>query len=147
MTTVVCSSTEMIMASDSMMDDCGMKARTRKVFRIRGSLVGIAGDTVIAMRILDALRGGAEPRGISIKQLEGVDLMILEPGGAIYTTNGKGIVEPVRVEGPFYAIGSGNQAAMAAMHMGASVTQSIQIAKKVDTGTGGRIRVYRIRRS
>lgn len=43
------------------------------------------------------------------------------------------------VFGDFCATGSGEQAANAAMHMGADALKAVQIASKVDTGTDDRI--------
>lgn len=41
-----------------------------------------------------------------------------------------------KIEEPFYAIGSGGQAARAAMTMGADPKQAIKIASKIDSATG-----------
>jgi len=40
---------------------------------------------------------------------------------------------------PFYAVGSGTKAAMAAMHCGKSAVEAVRIACKVDTYSSGRI--------
>jgi ATP-dependent protease HslVU (ClpYQ) peptidase subunit len=48
------------------------------------------------------------------------------------------------VEDDFSAIGSGAQAAMAAMHMGADVKRAIEIASQVDVGSGGKIQYHTI---
>lgn len=47
--------------------------------------------------------------------------------------------QPTPIYEPFFAIGSGCQAALAAMHMGASAEKAVQIASLVDPYTGGEI--------
>lgn len=44
-----------------------------------------------------------------------------------------------------YAIGSGQDHAWTAMDMGATAKQSVQMAMKRDTGTGGKIRTCRVK--
>ena len=52
--------------------------------------------------------------------------------------------QPMPVLDDFYAIGSGDMAAMAAMHMGATAGQAVEVAAKVDLGTGGIIETERV---
>jgi 20S proteasome alpha/beta subunit len=47
-------------------------------------------------------------------------------------------------EGAFHAIGSGADAALAALHMGASAEQAVEVAIKVDQGSGPPIGVLRV---
>lgn len=44
---------------------------------------------------------------------------------------------PIKMENEFCAIGSGGEAAMAAMHMGASASEAVRIASLVSSGCGG----------
>jgi hypothetical protein len=46
---------------------------------------------------------------------------------------------PVQILEPFYAIGSGAKAALAAMHCGKSAVEAVRIAARIDPYTGGRI--------
>lgn len=43
-----------------------------------------------------------------------------------------------------YSLGSGSSFALAAMDMGASAKEAVKMAKKRDTGTGGKIRTYKL---
>lgn len=45
-----------------------------------------------------------------------------------------------------YAIGSGSEFARGAMSMGADAVTAVKVAAKLDTGTGGKIRTYKIRK-
>lgn len=46
--------------------------------------------------------------------------------------------------GEYFAIGSGTDHAYTAMDLGLSAKEAVKMAAKRDTGTGGRIRVYKI---
>jgi len=47
--------------------------------------------------------------------------------------------QPYQLKDKFAAVGSGSQAALAAMHCGKSPKDSVRIAAKIDPATGGRI--------
>jgi hypothetical protein len=70
------------------------------------------------------------------------EALILNDDGSIETGSTYGIIHPCLE--PFYAIGSGTKAALAAMHMGAGAEEAVKIACKVDPHTGGEIQVFRI---
>jgi len=70
------------------------------------------------------------------------EALILHSDGQIETGSTYGVVHPCHE--PFYAIGSGSKAALAAMHMGADAIKAVDIACKVDPHTGGEIQVFRI---
>jgi hypothetical protein len=68
------------------------------------------------------------------------DALILHADGTIETGSSYGIIHECNEE--FYAIGSGTKCALAAMHMGATAAESIEIAKKIDPHTGGKVQVF-----
>ena len=45
-----------------------------------------------------------------------------------------------KVDEPFFAVGSGACAALGAMHMGATAKEAVEIAKKIDLYTGGKVK-------
>jgi len=51
---------------------------------------------------------------------------------------------PIPLDGP-YSIGSGSPYAWAAMDMGADAVKAVKIAAGRDTGTGGRVRTFKVR--
>lgn len=59
--------------------------------------------------------------------------------------DGKVWESPVHPSKP-YAIGSGRDHAFTALDMGASAYQAVEMAAKRDTGTGGKIRTFTIKR-
>ena len=136
MTTIAVDAKAGLMASDSHWTDSDECGPVRKVFRIKGSLVGFAGDLkqIAAVRawLAGGMRGQA-PRG-------DVTALILSPSGARVWTPLDGFIDvPHR-----FAVGTGGKAARAAMLAGASCSRAVAIAREVDAGTSGRTRVYRL---
>ena len=127
------------MASDSQWIAGDVIGSVRKVWRVRGDLVGFAGDIEAIGATLEWFRRGFvgdAPRD------ECVALILRRTG--IFTwspTDGE-----VREDAPFFAIGTGGQAARAAMHAGADCRKAVRIASTIDAGTGGRVRVYSLER-
>ena len=76
-------------------------------------------------------------------------------GTAIIVDNGELFVSGIHSEDGFWkqplkksnprAIGSGSDHALTAMDMGATAKEAVKWAMKRDTGTGGRIRTYKLR--
>ncbi len=135
MTTIAADAIAGVMCSDSFWfagDECGT---IRKVFRVHGSLVGIAGDVdhIIAWRT--ALKAN--------KPLPKVDVTVLRLGtqGLDCWTSGDGWH---KVEAKQYAIGGGGKAARGALAAGASCAKAVRIAAGIDAQTGGPVRTYRL---
>lgn len=122
------------MASDSHWTDDSECGPVRKVFRIKGALVGFAGDlkTIAAARAWMAGRG-KQPTG-------DVTALVLSGHSARVWTPLDGFVDVP----PRFAIGTGGKAARAAMLAGATCSQAVAIAREVDAGTSGRTRIYRL---
>lgn len=135
MTTVVCNREEM--ASDSQLTG-EYRASAKKLWKIKGAVIGIAGEYSACTRFVKWLQGELQDE----PDMETVDAMVLTTDGRILHYNGS--TEPFEVEDQFSAIGSGSQAAMAAMHMGASVERAIEVAALVDVGTGGPVQYHKI---
>jgi len=68
------------------------------------------------------------------------DALILHADGTIQTGSSYGIVHECNE--PFYAIGSGSKCALAAMHCGKSAEDAVEISKKIDPHTGGKVQVF-----
>ena len=123
------------MAGDTQLtDEGGPLSHGRKVYKVGGVCVGIAGTYADCQRFLRWYRG---KRDKPLKKLGDVSAIMLTPEGRIFCFDGDS--HPYLITDPFMAIGSGAQAAMAAMHMGATPRRAVQIASKVDSYTGGSI--------
>lgn len=107
-----------------------------------GSLVGGTGDTGWLARVYEWMEAGFDPLtrpsppADSIKVLRIVKKRWHEAAKVtVYTDT----LVPVPVNLPFYAIGSGSQYAMAAMHCGKNAAEAVGVAMVYDYQTGGSI--------
>jgi ATP-dependent protease HslVU (ClpYQ) peptidase subunit len=135
MTTIVADARSGLMASDSQWISDDVTGSVRKVWRVRGDLVGFAGDLEAIGATLEWFRSGfvgGPPR-------DECTALILRRTGIFTWSSQDG---EVREDAPFFAIGSGGQAARAAMLAGADCRKAVRIACTIDAGTGGRVRVY-----
>lgn len=132
MTTIIADASLGVMCSDSQWSDDDEKGSVRKVWRIKGALVGFAGDMDQAAKAREFISGrGPAPCG-------NVTALWLGPEGLRVWTPSDGWLDI----GPVHAIGSGSKAARAAHFVGATPQQAIRAAAAVDAGTGGRVRTY-----
>ncbi len=129
-----------VMAADTRIvhGDSGIMKATklfRKRIGRRDHILGFAGDMSCAMLYYEwygskqpmpeQLRNYQEERGFNVLIMVGK-----------YLYEGDNICRPVEVESKFHAIGSGAQAALGAMHHGASAIQAVKIACKIDSNCG-----------
>lgn len=137
MTTIIADARAGLMASDSQWTDGDVIGSVRKVFRVRGDLVGFAGTAEHIMATLAWFRAGF----VGQPPRDECTALILRRGG-IFTWSP--VDGEMREDAPFFAIGTGGQAARAAMLAGADCRKAIRIASTIDAGTGGRVRVYKL---
>jgi ATP-dependent protease HslVU (ClpYQ) peptidase subunit len=135
MTTIAASLTEGTMSSDSQWTDGAEKGTCRKVYRIRGALIGFAGDMKTITQAVEWFRKGKAtptPRGdISALILSG-KLTAWAPDDGFMDVGNQ------------FAIGTGAAAARAAMMAGVDVKKAVSIACKIDAQSGGPVRTYRL---
>ena len=108
---------------------------TTKLFRVRGSLLGIAGNVEQAMRFVEWRRtSGPQPQ---FTEQPNIEVIELTSDGKLFWWGAEMVGIPI--EGKCYAIGSGAALALGAMEMGATPKQAIQIAAKWDATTGSEV--------
>jgi len=132
MTTIVC--TLETMASDSMASDEVQKTSVAKIFRVGEKLVGTAGCYSSCVAFVNWLKQGCDPE--MKPDMEGVYAMVLDSSGISIHDE---CVTSFPLNNKFAAVGSGSQAALAAMHCGKTPREAVKIAAKIDPSTGGRI--------
>jgi ATP-dependent protease HslVU (ClpYQ) peptidase subunit len=139
MTVIAADLREGQMAADRWLLDGDEHFPMTKVFRIRGAVVGFAGDIAAINAAKAWMRAGSlsahAPRDGNTTAL------ILTPG-RLQTwdaTNGF-----VTIERGWHAIGSGGACAQAAMLAGVNVRRAVQITCEVHSSCGGGVSVYRI---
>lgn len=140
MTTIAADATTGTMCSDSCWSDGIEKAPIRKVFRIKGALVGFAGDLDEIGMVREWMRGRMLRE--DMPKAENVIALAMSQSGLRAWTAVDGFVGVPRR----YAIGSGGMAARAALARGATPAEAVAIAREIDAGTHGKTRTYRLRK-
>lgn len=114
----------------------GTLGKTTKVFKIENRergilLVGASGSFQDCVAVIEWLKGGARPDNV-----DGVSVLIIDAKKNVYEMEDRLVFMPL-LRGR-RAIGSGRQAAMAAMLLGAGAKGAIRIASKIvcDVGDG-----------
>lgn len=136
------------MAADSRCERYGVIGTYQKLFRRPFGIVGYAGSVQNTEQLRRWYEAGAEidkpqPTFVTYGTEEpSCTLLILENSGAIKFVSRYLNVETLEDE--FFAIGSGSEVAMGAMAHGASAEEAIEIACRLNPGTGGPVRVERL---
>lgn len=139
-----------IMAADSMLtigDTRLAHAAAKLVAASDGSIAGASGDTSLCQAFLQWVESESmsccvpPPAAIGDFRYTGI---VVSPGGTVLLYDGS--PHPIRLEpAPYIAIGSGRDAALGAMAMGASAAAAVAIASEIDIYTGGRITTVSLR--
>lgn len=113
----------------------------KKIRKIKGMLVGGCGEYSEILHFFQLLRH----KDITLEsaiQLSNFDdgslrvILVKNNNKGFFVDNDKGVLVPIS---PPYAIGSGGDFAKGAMDFGATAKEAVQIAKRNDPLTGGRI--------
>lgn len=115
----------------------GMAYELSKIRRTAdGRLLGFSGDIGVGMLMLDWLEAvppGGGPRPPQQDTDRWATVLEITPDGACWC---HGRDRSWRIEQPFFAIGSGRDFALAAMALGRSAAEAVDLAARFDTGTG-----------
>jgi ATP-dependent protease HslVU (ClpYQ) peptidase subunit len=131
-------------AADSQATDENTVYHTDKIFVIGEAIYGAAGLSAATNIFFDWVRNGKPKDGPTLPEDDDVlfgALALTRRGLFIYT----GCFAPDRISDRFYALGSGKQVALAAMRMGKSPREAVEMAKTIDPWTGGRVRVLHVK--
>lgn len=121
------------MAADSRFTTESLISKGTKIFRKNGCLIGIAGDMAPAMLFVDWY-GTAGPAPAELLSANGdFSALVLNKSGIFeFDKWCKGL----KVQGRFYAIGSGAPLAFGAFQMGATASEAARVACKLDAYCG-----------
>lgn len=111
-----------------------------KIFRAGDCLVGGSGEFAFILAMVEWARLGRDPAQFPASQRDKNDwqpTMVVEPNGRILLY--ERTPHPIQWERRFGAIGSGKQYAMAAMLLGYTAREAIDVAAQLDPGTGNGI--------
>lgn len=127
-----------VLAADKRTNFGGMHGTTTKVHRMPdGSRVGCAGNTAQIYEMLEWLKNGADADKLPAVQRdpkECVSMLVIRPDGSVLQY--ENTAYPILIEDKLWAIGSGRDFALAAMHCGKSAVEAVQLACQLDVGCG-----------
>jgi ATP-dependent protease HslVU (ClpYQ) peptidase subunit len=138
MTTIAACFSKKEIAADSMVS---LDAAHYSVIKLRkgaSSVFGAAGEWDACLKFLAALETN------NLAELE-TDVTLLElrrDGLWVY----EGCITPAKIKNDFYAIGTGANFAIAAMHMGATPTEAVEIACLYDPSSRGPVDTFKLGR-
>lgn len=136
MTTIAASLDFMEIAADSMCSGDDSYYLVEKLHKGKVSVYGAAGEWDKILKFYEALDSKGElDSDCDIEVLE-----LRHDGLWVY----EGTLIPARLKNKFYAIGTGAGYALAAMHLGKSPKEAVEIAALFDPGTRGPIDVMRL---
>ena len=142
MTTLLADAKLGVMVADSNVCDDDRVWSGRKVWRIRGALVGLAGADAEIQAFLDWYRAGMDG---PVKMGESAALILDGHGVHLFDANYE---RPQRIERGREAIGTGGKAAMC-VHEALGFLdprKAVRIVCKHDAGSRGPVRVYSLKR-
>lgn len=143
MTTII--ATRKAMGSDTMVSnpDTGLYYPARKIVRVKGDLIGAAGDSGDCLRFMDwAKHDFSEKKKPKFTVTDGdqeAQVLILNAEGLFMMCPTDPY--PEQIESEFWAIGSGADAALGALAMGATLEQALEVAARFDNFTKAPFRV------
>jgi ATP-dependent protease HslVU (ClpYQ) peptidase subunit len=130
MTTIAARFSTLEIAADSRVSGNDIQYHVEKLRRGSQSIYGGAGDWDKLLTMFQALEACVTTLD------DDCDVEVLElrlDGIWVY----EGTLLPARIKNDFYAIGTGSAYAIAAMHLGKSPKEAVEIASIYDPGTGG----------
>lgn len=109
-------------------------ASIKKIHKLRdGSYAAISGTTFAGMILIDWINRGAKIDDYPIEDDVDVSIIVVTPQGVLYQYDGP---IALKLDTPFYAIGSGREYALAAMYLGCDARQAVEVANALDQGCG-----------
>ncbi len=137
-----------VMAADTRGVRYDMPRICHKIHRVADAIIGFAGNYSDCLVFIDWWRDGHDLKKLpEFKMYRGesdapdIEALVLTADGIERWTEH---FQRDPILDPFFAIGSGAGAAMAAMHMGADAAEAVRIASLVFTSTGGNVQVERL---
>lgn len=130
------------LAADRRVSYGGTICETTKIFKVNDCLVGGSGEMPYVMAMIEWVRSGRIIADYPAHQKDKDDwqpLLVIEPDGTacIYERS----PYPLRYAQKHAAIGSGRDYARAAMHLGRTAREAVEVACALDTGCGNGVDV------
>jgi ATP-dependent protease HslVU (ClpYQ) peptidase subunit len=113
---------------------------TTKLVRLHGGVLAGCGNTSQILEMIHWIKKGCKVSAFPDFQRDpesSVSLLMISPQGQILQY--ENTPHPIAIENKFWAIGSGSDYAMAAMHLGHSARRAVEVAIALDPGCGNGI--------
>ena len=127
------------LAADKRASNNGLIRTTTKIFRVNDCLVGFSGDLDQCMEMVNWVRGGCAISDFPTSQRDKdrwITLGVINQAGLrVYEMT----PFPIIYEDAFWATGSGRDYAIAALHLGKTAREAVEISSIFDTGCGNGI--------
>jgi len=125
----------------------GGKFNCKKLFKVNGATIATAGGTYAGMAFVnwfDDWEGEPDwadhPDFINLDLEEDFECLVIREDKSCFTVN-RLFVPEEQAGNRFITLGSGGAAARGAMMAGATPKEAVEIAKKIDSYTGGKVQV------
>ncbi len=125
------------LAADKQATNNGYGVKVTKIWKLNtGVIMAASGDLTLALELRYWLESGGDPSKFPPKQrtADFTACMLAYPDGKLYKLEDGPI--PFEVESAVHAMGSGRDFALAAMYLGKSAVEAIEVASALDHGTG-----------
>lgn len=125
------------LAADKQSTNCGYASTVTKIYRVPGGVVGLAGNAPHAMALLDWFMNGMKPEQWPKPFNDDyASALFVAADGQIHKYAGDCGPFPERIESKSTAIGCGRDYALAAMYLGKSAFEAVQVACALDVSCG-----------
>lgn len=153
MTTIAYDAESGVIAADSQETGCGGdKYSCKKLFRVNSAIIATAGGTYAGQLFVNWYSQWEDepdwdawddhPDLVNLDVDEDFECLVLRDDGSCFSINR--LFVPVDQKGNrFVTLGSGGSAARGAMMAGATPKEAVEIAKKIDSYTGGKVVVMK----
>ena len=147
MTTIAVNSEGMASDSGLVHNNAISATHAKKIFRIKGHLIGVCGRCADYEEYLYDLKKAKEDPIKYLIEYSGTEYncgsLILAPDGIIWRFDGDSGI-PYKHNEPFATSGSGSAEALAAMMAGAGPKEAVKIAIALDPKSNGRARYVKL---
>jgi ATP-dependent protease HslVU (ClpYQ) peptidase subunit len=142
MTTIAASRLHGEMAADTQVNFGSSTFPSKKIYSFGGRLAGAAGTSIDCSLFMQWVAGGLDPEARpEMEDGDEFQALVLSHDGLFFF---EADCCPVRIERDFHAIGTGGDAALAAFFCGKTPRRAVEIAAKIDSGTGGPVTVLKL---
>jgi ATP-dependent protease HslVU (ClpYQ) peptidase subunit len=139
MTTICASRLHGEMAADTQVNFGSSTFPSKKIFSTPHGLVGAAGTSIDCAKFVAWVEAGMNLNDRDeLKDEDEFQALLLTHEGLFFF---EGDWVACRIERDYHAIGTGGEAALAALMCGKNPRRAVEIAAKIDSGTGGPVTV------